>query len=113
MNSPFAEAVDHRALEAELRDARSSSSAAASGSAVGSAANPAKRFGLVATISASRSLTCARQFDRVPAEIFCMRRRAMRQHLDVDAGLVHLLEAQPRRDRRAVRRLVPRQLRAR
>ncbi len=71
---------------------RSSSSAAASGTAVGSAAKAAKRFGLAAQTLARRSLTPRGQLDRDVGGQLLGRGRAVRKHLHVDANLVHFLQ---------------------
>ena len=72
---------------------RSSSSAAASGTAVGSAAKAAKRVGCVAIVAASRSLTPRVTATAISAGSFCAAGGAVREHLHVDLGLVHFLEA--------------------
>src|SRR6185503_4199969 len=81
-NSPFDMPCSIAPLKPSLVTARSSSSAAAFGSTVGSAAKAAKRLGL------------AGQVGRDVGAEFLGRRGAVRQHLNVDAGLVHFLEAQ-------------------
>ena len=71
---------------------RSSSAADALGSAVGSTAKPAKRVG--GTAQAVQAIVDdARHLDRDAGVEPPRRRRVVRQHLDVDAGLVHLLDA--------------------
>src|SRR6266704_925131 len=73
---------------------RSSSSAAAFGSLVGSAAKPANRVGFAATTAWRRSLTrCVTSTASAP-ESFCAEGAPWDRTLHVDPGLVHLLKAQ-------------------
>ena len=88
------EAVDHGALEAELGDVRSSSSAAAFGSLVGSAAKAAKRLRVGRDRCMQPIVDAAGERDSIGAGELLRRRRAVREDLHVDAGFVHLLEAQ-------------------
>ena len=73
---------------------RSSSSAAAFGSLVGSAAKAAKRLRMRGDRGVEPIVDPPCQRDRVVAGELLRRGRAMREDLHVDAGLVHLLEAQ-------------------
>ena len=77
-----------------LVTARSSSSAAAFGSFEGSAAKAAKRFGIGGAGRREPVVDAANQRGRAFGRQLLRRRRAVRDHLHVDAGLVHLLEAQ-------------------
>ena len=73
---------------------RSSSSAAAAGSDVGSAAKAAKRSGLLRDDGGQPIVDAPPDLDRDVGLDHLQRGRTVREHLDVDAGLVHLLEAQ-------------------
>ena len=73
---------------------RSSSSAAASGTAVGSAAKAAKRVGIACDDGMQPIVDAAGQVGRGLGGQLLRRRRAVRKHLNVDAGFVHFLDAQ-------------------
>ena len=73
---------------------RSSSSAAASGTAVGSAAKAAKRAGFAGDDRVQPVVDAARQGGGGFGRQFLRRRRAVRDHLNVDAGFVHFLDAE-------------------
>ena len=72
---------------------RSSSSAAASGTAVGNAAKAAKRCGLAGDGGVQAVVDAAGERSGGFGRQFLRRRRAVRDHLHVDADVVHLLDA--------------------
>ena len=69
---------------------RRSSSAAASGSAVGSAAKPASRSGWRCTASAKRVVRDACEWDRLSRVELLHSWSGQRQNLDIDTGGVHV-----------------------
>ena len=89
---PMREPVDHRALEAELFDAARKlvRGRGRIGGRQRREARIARRAGVL-TICGEPVVDAARELDRAVGDLL-QRGRRMRQHLDVDAGRVHVLQ---------------------